>query len=271
MLNGLAEALRGRCDLGGALECHRRALARAPRDDATLHNYGSTLAALSRHAEVLEQYRQARTVAPDLPELQLSEAVAMLALGRWAEGWERLEARLSVNDPLLPDNVPRWRGETDIAGRSILLQAEQGLGDTLQFIRYLPLVAARGARVVLRVQPRLGPLLARLPLADTVLTFADAAPDVDLQCPIMSLPLAFRTTLANVSAQVPYLATPSEYLMLWQALLGPRRRRRNQRVFSVESARRPSSRVSSPNFQVRTAPSPPHQHAVMISVLECSA
>ena len=122
--------------------------------------------------------------------------------------------------------MPHWRGETDIAGKSILLQAEQGLGDTLQFIRYAPLVAALGARVVVRVQPTLGALLARLPIADTVLTFADAVPDVDVQCPIMSLPLVFRTTLANVPAQAPYIGASPEYLMLWQALLGLRRRRR---------------------------------------------
>ncbi len=230
MLNGLAEALRGKQDFDGALDCYRRALARNPRDVVTLQNHGSTLVALNRHAEALEQYRLARAIAPDSPDLRLNEGISMLALGMWPEGWEQLEARLSMPhlNPVdqFPKDVPHWRGETDIAGKSILLQAEQGLGDTLQFIRYAPLVAALGARVVVRVQPTLGALLARLPIAHTVLTFADAVPDVDVQCPIMSLPLVFRTTLANVPAQGPYIGASPEYLMLWQALLGlPRRRR----------------------------------------------
>jgi tetratricopeptide (TPR) repeat protein len=230
MLNDLAEALLGNQDYAGALDCCRRALAHDPRDAMTLRNHGNALAALNRHTEALEQYRLARMVTPDSARLRLNEGIAMLALGVWPEGWERLEARLSIPPPEgvgpFPDNIPQWRGEPDIAGKSILLHAEQGLGDTLQFIRYAPLVAARGARVVLRVQPALGPLFARLPIADTVFTFFDAVPDVDLQCPVASLPLAFRTTLANLPAQVPYLGAPPEYLMLWQALLGLRRRKR---------------------------------------------
>ena len=152
MLNGLAEALRGKRDFDGALDCYRRALTRNPRDVVTLQNHGSTLVALNRHAEALEQYRLARAIAPDSPDLRLNEGIAMLALGMWPEGWERLEARLSMPhlNPVdqFPEDVPHWRGETDIEGKSILLQAEQGLGDTLHFIRYVPLVAALGARVV---------------------------------------------------------------------------------------------------------------------------
>ena len=172
MLNGLAEALRGKRDFAGALDCYRRALVHDPHDSATLQNHGSTLIALNRHAEALDQYRLALVVTPDSAALRLNEGIAMLALGMWPEGWERLEARLLMPDPnpldQFPDDVPHWRGETDIAGRSILLQAEQGLGDTLQFVRYAPLVAARGTRVVLRVQPRLGKLLEGLPGVERV-------------------------------------------------------------------------------------------------------
>jgi hypothetical protein len=88
------------------------------------------------------------------------------------------------------------------------------------------LVAAQGARVVLRIQPELGKLLAGLPGADRVITYADAIPDVDLQCPLMSLPLAFATTTTSVPARVPYVSVPPEYRILWQALLGSRQRKR---------------------------------------------
>jgi tetratricopeptide (TPR) repeat protein len=116
ILHGLAEALRGKQDFDGALDCYRRALARNPRDVVTLQNHGSTLVALNRHAEALKQYRLARAIAPDSPDLRLNEGISMLALGMWPEGWEQLEARLSMPhlNPVdqFPKDVPHWRGET---------------------------------------------------------------------------------------------------------------------------------------------------------------
>jgi len=184
--------------------------------------------ALNRHVEALQQYRLARSVAPDLAELRQAEGVTMAALGMWTGAWERFEARLSLPGlrNAFPAGIPHWRGETDIAGRSILVHAEQGLGDTLQMVRYVPTLAARGARVVLRVQPLLGKLMAGFPGAASVQTFSDAVPSVDVQCPMFSLPFVFGTTMSDVPAQVPYLRVAPEYLLLWQALLGPRRRTR---------------------------------------------
>ena len=230
LLNELAEALHGKRDLAGALDCYRRALKHDQRNAVALQNSGHVLVELNHHAEALEQFRLALTVTPDSPELRHNEAIAMLALGMWPEGWERLEARLQIPrlhliDPV-PADVPHWRGESCISGKTILLHAEQGLGDTLQYVRYVPLVAEHGARVVLRVQPELRKLLAGMPGADTVVTVHDAVPDVDLHCPLMSLPLAFATTTTTVPARIPYVSVPPEYQMLWQALLGRRQRRR---------------------------------------------
>ena len=141
--------MRGKHESDGAIDCYRRALTRNPRDVVTLQNHGSTLVALNRHAEALKQYRPARDSAGLGPDPRLNEGIAMMALGMWPEGWERLEARLSMPhlSPVdqFPKDVPHWRGETDIAGKSILLQAEQGLGDTLQFTRF-----ADGGRSVAR-------------------------------------------------------------------------------------------------------------------------
>jgi hypothetical protein len=122
--------------------------------------------------------------------------------------------------------MPHWRGETAIDGKTILLQSEQGLGDTLMMVRYVPLVARQGARVLVRVQPLLGKLLADLPGAAAVLTSYDALPVADMACPLMSLPLAFGTELATVPATVPYIRTPPLYRMLWRTLLGKRTRPR---------------------------------------------
>lgn len=154
----------------------------------------------------------------------------MLTLGMWAEGFELVEERLTAGHPsltgLFPPDVPHWRGESDISGKTILLHAEQGLGDTIQFVRYAPLVAALGARVVMRVQPPLHKLLASLPGGATTGSYRDAMPTADVQCPILSLAHVFRTTLRNPPPPVPYLFASTEYLMVWRALLGPHQRRR---------------------------------------------
>jgi Flp pilus assembly protein TadD len=224
LLNELGDALRGCTDYVAALECYRRALTLDPREANSLQNCGSTLVLLNRHAEALEHYRLARSVRPDMAELEVNEGLTMLALGMWPEAWRLMEARLSVPSMhaanLFPSGIPYWRGETDIRGQTILLHADQGFGDTIQHVRYARLVAERGAHVVLRVPPALAKLLAEVPGAHQVITFDDAVPAVDLQCPLMSLPLVFNTTSDNVPAPVPYLHARSEYLLVWRVLLG---------------------------------------------------
>jgi Glycosyltransferase family 9 (heptosyltransferase) len=129
-----------------------------------------------------------------------------------------------LGKPRLP--LPRWRGEQDIAGRTILLHAEQGHGDTIQFCRYVPLVAAKGATVVLAVSPLLKSLLSRLPGASHVADGTGGMPTPDIQCALMSLPLAFSTRIETVPAAVPYLEPPAPHLRLWRDKLGPRRGQR---------------------------------------------
>ncbi|MEJ0018787.1 MAG: tetratricopeptide repeat-containing glycosyltransferase family protein [Acetobacteraceae bacterium] len=230
LLNELADTLRARLDFDTALECYRQALAQKPDDAATLRNFADMMVSLNRHGEALALYRAARAVTPEAADLQVDEAMTMLTLGMWLEAWGRFESRLSLPPPYaapgFPADVPHWRGHTDIAGKTILLHAEQGLGDTLQFVRYVAMVAERGAHIVLRVQPVLRKLLAGLPGVGSVIGVHDPVPPVDLQCPLMSLPYAFGTTLENVPARIPYLRAAPEYLMVWRALLGlPRKRR----------------------------------------------
>ena len=243
ILNDLAAVLLAQQDFPAALDCCRRALARDPNNTTMLHNHGSTLVALNRHAEALEQYRAARAIAPDSPELQYNEGVAMLALGMWPDAWERFDARVWLPRLQLldrsPIDVPHWRGESDIDGKTILLQAEQGLGDTLQYIRYVPLVAALGAHVVARVQPALGKLLTKLAGADAVITFHDNVPAVDVQCPLQSLPLVFGTTTeqrshgcaisqrgAGIPAAVAVVARPRPQAAHRDCVVGPTSNRR---------------------------------------------
>ena len=115
-----------------------------------------------------------------------------------------------------------WLGEEPIAGKTILLHAEQGFGDTIQFVRYAPLLAGRGARVVCEVQPELQPLLAQLQSADiTVTPKGTPLPAFDLHCPLLSLPLAFGTQPETIPAAIPYLAAPAARLAEWRDRLPP--------------------------------------------------
>ena len=228
VLYGLGCSLLAQFRHKDAVPYLERAVALRPEHNDTRAALGNALLGANRNAEALLHYRAAEESNKDAPGLQLNQALALLGNGAWSEGWQRFEARFSVPDAF-PDldqlkDARIWRGE-DIAGRTILLQAEQGFGDTIHCVRYAPLVAERGAKVVLRVQYQLAKLVAEMPGVDTLLTNYDPMPEIDLVCPLMSLPHAFGTEIATVPANVPYLKTPSAYRLLWQTLLGGVRRR----------------------------------------------
>jgi hypothetical protein len=115
---------------------------------------------------------------------------------------------------------PQWRGES-LAGKTILLHAEQGFGDSIQFIRYLPMVVAAGATVVLEIPDDLRPLIGRVEGVAAIVRRGDPLPPFDLHCPLMSLPLAFGTRLDSIPAHVPYLHAPPLSLEKWRARLLP--------------------------------------------------
>jgi tetratricopeptide (TPR) repeat protein len=198
-------------------------------DKAIAHcDLGTTLAWLNRHDEAIAQYRLAQSVRPGFARARHSEALSLLTLGEFRTGWELHEARLA--DPRTANGrrdsrEPAWRGE-DIAGRTILLHAEQGLGDDIQFVRYVPLVAARGATVLLQVHRGLKTLLGHVPGADAVFESHESLPPFELQCSLMSLPLALRTELDSIPAAVPYLRAEPQRIAAWREQLGPRRRMR---------------------------------------------
>ena len=200
---GVGNALLGLFRHAEAVPYLERALAQRPEDNDTRIALGNALLGANRNTEALAQYREAEKHTTETGALRLNQALALLTIGGWSEGWELLKSRFSVPQAFpgleLPRDVQFWRGE-DIAGKTILLQGEQGLGDTIHLVRYAPLVAARGAKVVLRVQPVLGKLIATMRGVDTVLTGFDPAPAVDVVCPLMSLPRAFKTDLATMPA-----------------------------------------------------------------------
>jgi len=148
-------------------------------------------------------------------------------LGDFARGLPEYEWRLqTVAEPAI-ETLPRWHGEP-AAQRTLLIHAEQGFGDTLQFVRFVPLAALRAARVVLEVQPPLLPLLAPVAEAWRVTLIARGAPRpaADVQCPLLSLPLALGTTLATIPERTPYLSAPPAYRRKWRGSIGGQAKRK---------------------------------------------
>lgn len=200
-------------------------------------NRGSLLLAQRRVAEALSSYDRALEIDPDHAAGHVNRGLALLLAGDYERGWTENEWRWKDRSSwviLEKRNFwqPQWLGGISPAGKTILLQSEQGYGDTIQFCRYAALVANLGARVVLEVPRALAPLLESLNGVARVVEQGEPLPHFDMFCPLLSLPLALRTTLSSVPAQVPYLAVAEDRRRLWQDKLGVRRRPRIGLVWS---------------------------------------
>lgn len=222
-----------------ALESYDQAIALQP-GFATFHtNRGNILQELRQPQAALQSYRQATALDAADAHAHWSLSLGLLQLGQFDEGWpayeyrwERAEYRNRKSPHFLR---PRWRGGPELHGKTILLHGEQGFGDTLQFCRYAAEVAQLGGRVVLEVQKPLRSLLQGLAGVDQVVAAGDAVPAYHLQCPLLSLPLAFNTRLDAIPAAVPYLFASPEKMTQWQGRLGPRTRPRVGLVWSGSS------------------------------------
>ena len=225
---------------GEALDAYDRSLVLS-FDILALNGRGAALSALHRFDEAAETFDQAMALSPDNARSAHHRAELNLRMGRLADGWKGYEARwkgpLAAWNARLPR--PVWRGETPVRGLTILLLAEQGLGDSLQMVRYAPLLAAQGARVVLGAPAALAEICRSVPGVAEVVVDGQPLPAFDACCPMMSLPLAFGTTLETIPAQVPYLRAPPDKARIWKARLGASSKKRVGLVWS--SGHRPDS------------------------------
>jgi Tfp pilus assembly protein PilF len=176
----------------------------------------------NRATEAETIYRRTLEIAPDDPDIHYNYACLLLQAGEFARGWQEFEYRWKTKGNGSPWQLaqPFWRGDSELNGKSIMLTGEQGLGDTLQFVRYAPLLAARGATVYLAVQPSLKSLTASCPGVAEVFAFGDALPPSDYQCPLMSLPLICNTVLETIPAEIPYLTGSPANIARWREKLG---------------------------------------------------
>jgi tetratricopeptide (TPR) repeat protein len=204
-----------------AMASYRRALEIEP-DLAEVHyNLGNALQAMRKNDDAVASYRRALALKPDGADMHWNLSLALLAQGRYAEGWREHEYRWKAGVAPSRELVqPLWLGDAELSGKATLLHAEQGFGDTLQFVRYATLVAARGATVYLEVPPALKSLTASCAGVAAVFAPGEALPPFDYQCPLMSLPLACKTELATIPAAVPYLAASPAKIAYWQEKLG---------------------------------------------------
>jgi len=208
--------------LAAAVTFYERALAIAPGTVELLINKGTALAALNRFDEALESFTAATAIDPERAEAHYNAGLVRLRLGDFAVGWRDFEWRWRKPDWVGMRRefaAPLWLGEAPLAGKTILLLAEQGLGDTIHFVRYAPLIAALGAKVILGVQTPLKAIAATVPGVSLVVGDGEAVPQVDFYCPMFSLPLACRTELATVPANIPYLQPCQERLAKWRQSL----------------------------------------------------
>jgi len=199
-----------------AVVLYQEALRLRPHFVEALNNLGLALAHLGHHDQALAYYQRALEQRPDFADAHYNRALTWLALGRFAPGWAEYEWRWR-----LPESPPRaftqpfWDG-APFSGKTILLHSEQGVGDTIQFIRYAPLVKQRGGTVVAECQAGLAPLLAGCRGIDLLVAKGAPVPAFDTHCPLISLGRIFAAGLAPIPAEIPYLVPDAGRVERWR-------------------------------------------------------
>ncbi|MDR3438541.1 tetratricopeptide repeat protein [Telmatospirillum sp.] len=219
--NNLGLTFSDQGDAEAATACYRRALSLQPADAHALSNLGVALQDLGRTGQAEFAYRRALAIAPLLAGTHYNLAQVLLRQGDYRQGWREHEWLWKGGiERVKPRGFsePRWTGE-DIAGRTILLYGEQGLGDVLQFARYATIVAARGAKVILEVQPQLKRLLGTVPGVAQAVALGDPLPAFDVQLPLMGAPFILGTTVESIPATVPYVTADTVSKKLWKERL----------------------------------------------------
>lgn len=231
--NNRGNALIALGRLEEALASLNRAIAINPHNVGAYTNRGNVLRSLDRPEEALTSFDRAIAINPELPEAQANKAVTLLQLGRFEEGWKLYEWRWKCEEPSraflnfsngtiehFREDV--WHGEALPPGTRVLVHSEQGLGDNLQFCRYVPMLRSTGVDVIYQVPEALKTLMHTLRGDVPVYANGEKLPEFDIHCPVMSLPHALGTTVETIPAAVPYLHADPVLRDVWQERLGPK-------------------------------------------------
>lgn len=216
--NNLGLVFHALGEMERATECYRQAINLNANYVQAWNNLGLALEANGRPAEAIPCYERAIALQPDFAQAHWNLSLVLLVTGEFTRGWREYEYRLKT--PELAGKAqrfsqPAWNGDS-LSGKTILLHPEQGFGDAIQFIRYVPLINALGGRVMVEVQPALKRLFAQIPGIEHVITQGESLPRFDVHCPLLSLPFRFGTTLDNLPAEAPYLSADALSSELWR-------------------------------------------------------
>ncbi len=206
-----------------AVELLQRTVAINPGDHAAWYHLGLALGQSGRQTLALEAYGRAIACKPDYAEGHTNHAITLLLLGDLSNGLAEYQWRHGSQfaTPGPTFSQPHWDGR-DLNDKTILLYSEQGLGDTIQFLRYVPMVRDRGGRVLLLIQPPLRSLISNFAGVEAVVDSTRPLPPFDVHSSLLTLPLLFQTTLETIPREIPYLQATREKIELWRDRLGPR-------------------------------------------------
>ena len=201
--------------------CHR-AIALNPKSHMGWYNLAASYKTFNRLDDSIAAFRKSIELRPDFAEAHFALGQMLLTRGDFLEGWKEYDWRWKLAEYGWMRNIhgeftaPRWTGEP-LAGKTILIFAEQGLGDAIQYVRYVPRVQALGAKVVLAVHPPLKPLFAQLAGVEIVSLDQVPLPPYDYQCPLLTLPMVFKTDVNSIPGNVPYLVADPAKAGRWRA------------------------------------------------------
>jgi Flp pilus assembly protein TadD len=201
-----------------AIASYDKAIAVAPRHFEAHNGRGLALAEIGRHAEAIAAFTRAIEIDPSYKDAHFHRSLARLVLGEFEAGWDEYEWRWSIGDAkgMRPDYaIPDWNGEP-LAGKTIYLYIEQGFGDAIMFVRYAPLVAAQGAKVLLCVRPPMKALLAGMN-GIVVGVPGEQGPAFQYMCPLLSLPRILKTRIDTIPADVPYIHAVPDRVAKWES------------------------------------------------------
>ena len=218
-----------------AFAAYDKAIALRPDLENAWLGRGNVFFSLNRDEEALTCFDKAISLRKDFAEGYTNKAALKLSLGEFEEGWQLYEWRWkmkSFSSPVRNFSQPLWLGNDSIAGKTILVHSEQGFGDTIQFCRYVPRLKSLGCKIIFETPKPLVPLINAQMDDCQIIGRGEALPSFDVHCPLLSLPLAFKTTIETIPAEVPYLFPPPEKLELWRTKLGTKSKPRIGLVWS---------------------------------------
>lgn len=233
-LYNMAVELQKLTRLEEALACYNQTLKLNPHDINALINRGNTLKDLKQYKEAIDSFENALALQPNTPSAHWNKALTHILLGEYEQGWKEYEWGWQCGERGTPRKYtqPTWLGDGPVAGKTILIHPEQGFGDLIQFSRYVPMLEKLGAKVILEAPAALVELMQSLSPTVTVIKEGDVLPAFEVVCPVMSLPLALKTTLSNIPAKIPYLSVSDAKKQYWQARLGQKTKPRIGIVWS---------------------------------------